>query len=359
MVATQTKIAITQPKLAARFRKKADTLASKVESKLAPRDMGTWRKFGQAMSAREDGLRMLCLQTVLTHLADGLEAGVLEFPLSTLSKPQQIEDLLSIASRLDLDSETIRRRDLQCKSQWTSEAVTADCDRPDSMIGELYSELKLAEPSEMLALVQRLQGIIEDSNCIDWDAEELLRLRGEVRLQKISGFVPTPPDLADELIDWLCLEDGDRLCDPAAGDGAILEQVRLRYPHLKQVQCCEVNADLSRILRLAGFELESRDYFEWNPTPEKRPTKIAANPPFEQLEEIDFLYKMWRDLAPGGRLATIMSNSYTFSSKRKAREFREWLTTVPVILEQENDRNAFKPSGCNIATRMLVLQKPV
>ena len=69
--------------------------------------------------------------------------------------------------------------------------------------------------------------VVEDSNCIDWDAEELLRLRGEVRLQKIPGFVPTPSDLADELIDWLCLEDGDRVLDPAAGDGAILGQVRL------------------------------------------------------------------------------------------------------------------------------------
>ncbi|MEM9137810.1 MAG: hypothetical protein AAGB01_10740, partial [Cyanobacteria bacterium P01_F01_bin.42] len=253
MVATQTKITTTQQKLAARFRKKADALATKIGQKLAPRDMGTRRKFGQAMSAREDGRKILCLQTVLTHLADAWEADTLDYPLTMLTKPSQVEDLVSIASRLDLDAETIRRRDLQCKSQWTSEAVAADCDRPDSMIGELYAELKLAEPIEMVALVQQLHRIIEDSNCIDWDAEELLRLRGEVRLQKIPGFVPTPSDLADELLSWLCLEDGDCLCDPAAGDGAILEQVRLQYPHLKRIQCCEINADLNRILLYSDF----------------------------------------------------------------------------------------------------------
>ena len=76
MVATQTKIATTQQKLAARFRKKADALATKIGQKLAPRDMGTRRKFSQAMSTREDGRKTLCLQTVLIHLADGLEAGV-------------------------------------------------------------------------------------------------------------------------------------------------------------------------------------------------------------------------------------------------------------------------------------------
>jgi hypothetical protein len=302
---------------------------------------------------------MLQTQAVLTTLADQLEEDSLDYPLASLAKPKQVEALVSIASRFELSPETIRQRDLQCCAQWTSEEIAAECIRPESTLGELYLDLSLAAPSEMVDLVRRLHQTIEDSDCINWDREELIRLRGEVHLQKIPGFVPTPPELADELIDWLDLENDDILLDPAAGDGAILERAELSHPTFTGFKCCEINADLNRILELLGFNPKCRDYFEWEPSNDQRPNKIVANPPFEGMEDIDFVHKMYRDLAPGGLLATIMSASYSFSAKKKAKEFREWLGTVPKVLcERENDRDAFKPSGCNILSRMLVLQKP-
>lgn len=355
---TQDKIAAARAKKATTFRTKATTLATKAEDKLRDRDMGTRRKYNQALAARRDGHQLLRLGTVLSFLADGLEADTLDYPLSTLCKVPQVDYAVSVATRFGLDEAAITQRDMKGRSLWTTTEIAAECDKPDSTIGELYGDLALANPSEMVALIQQLHHIIEGSGCIDWDAEELLRRRAEVRFQKIPGFIPTPPDLVDELLGWLELKESDRLLEPAAGDGAILERVRLRFPNL-QLYCCEINSDLSRILRLAGFEPECRDYFDWEPREGQRPNKIAANPPFEGLEDADFVYRMYEHLAPGGRIATITSNSWSFSSRRKANEFREWMGSVPrVLLDKENDRNAFKPSGCNISTRLLVLEKP-
>ncbi|NEQ48247.1 MAG: hypothetical protein F6K00_33820 [Leptolyngbya sp. SIOISBB] len=272
---TQDKIAATQQKRAATFRKKALSLGTKAEDKLGDRDMGTQRKFAQAMSTRRDGLAMLRLQAVLDHLAGGLEANALEHPLTTLTKPAQVEDLVSVAARFELDRATIEQRALQCEAQWSVQEVAAECNRPESTIGELYSALALATPNEMVALVRQLHDIIENSGCINWDAEELLRLRGEVRLRKIPGFVPTPPDLVDELRYHLNLQLSDRILDPAAGDGAILGRVREFFPDIP-LHCCEINSDLNRILRLAGFEPECRDYFEWEPREGQRPNNVSS-----------------------------------------------------------------------------------
>jgi len=355
---TQDRITAARTKKATTFRTKATSLVKKAEDKLRDRDMGTRRKLAQAMAARRDGYQMVRLGTVLSYLADGLEADTLDYPLSKLCKVSQVEDAISFAAKFNLSETEAKQRDLGNCVIWATGDIEAECAEPNSTIGELYGDLALANPNEMVALIEQLHRIIEDSGCIDWDAEELRRRRAEVRMQKIPGFVPTPAPLADELLGWLELKEGDRLLEPAAGDGAILERVRLRFPNL-QLHCCEINSDLNRILRLAGFEPECRDYFDWEPNEDARPNKIAANPPFEGLEDADFVYRMYEHLAPGGRIATITSNSWTFSSRKKANEFREWMGAVPrVLLDKENDRDAFKPSGCNILTRLLVLQKP-
>lgn len=358
-VSTQDKIQAARTKKATAFRKKATTLAPKAEAKLGDRDMGTWRKFNQAMAARRDGYQMLRLGTVLSFLAEGLDADSLDYPLSTLCKVAQVEDAIGVAAKFGLDEAAIKQRDMERSSLWTATEITAECDKPDSTIGELYGDLALANPDEMLALIQRLHDIIEGSGCINWDAEELLRLRAEVRMQKIPGFVRTPAPLADELLGWLALEEGDLFCEPAAGDGAILERLRVLYPHVDQIRCCEINYSLSQILRLSGFEPICRDYFDWQPTGGDRPNKIGANPPFEGMEDVDFVLKMWDDLARGGRMAVITSNSWSFNSKTKAKNFRTWLENVPQVLcNKENAPDAFKPSGYNIQTRLLVLEKP-
>lgn len=355
---TQDKIAVARTKKATAFRKKATSLGAKAGDKLRDRDMGTRRKLAQALTARREGHQMVQLKTALSYLAEGLDADSLDYPLSALGKVSQVDDAVSVAARYGLDEAAIAQRGMEGRSLWDVQGIAAECSKPESSIGMLYGELGLTAPTEMVALIHRLHDIIEGSGCIDWNAEELLRLRAEVRLKKIPGFIPTPPALVDELLHYLNLQVGDRLLEPAAGDGVILERVREFFPDMP-LHCCEINLDLNRILQLAGFEPECRDYFDWEPSEGQRPNKIAANPPFEGLEDADFIYRMWEHLAPGGRLATITSNSWSFSSRKKANEFRRWMGSVPrVLLDKENDRNAFKPSGCNILTRLLVLEKP-
>lgn len=186
-------------------------------------------------------------------------------------------------------------------------------------------------------------------------------------LWNIAGFVPTPAPLADELLDWLDLEPGDRLVDPQAGSGAILDRARERGIDTLTTQAIEVAPKLREMLELKGYELIGSDCTDWHPAPEERPNKIAMNPPFENMQDADLIVAMYSRLAPGGILAAITSASPHFQSTHKAIAFRNWLDgevesavlddAPPTVLYcEQNAPDAFKPR--NIQTYTIVLRKP-
>lgn len=65
---------------------------------------------------------------------------------------------------------------------------------------------------------------------------------------------------------------------------------------------------------------------------------------------------MFRCLKSGGRIVTIMSKHWNTSTNKKETEFREWLDTQNHFIE-DVDAGAFKESGTNIATQIVVINK--
>lgn len=117
----------------------------------------------------------------------------------------------------------------------------------------------------------------------------------------------TPPTLRAQMLDVLCVGNGDRLLEPSAGLGDILEDVLARTLYLDRALVLEINPTLAQhcVRRFESRDVEVvnadflGDYFgEFS--------KIAMNPPFEKREAVAHVEHAMNHLAPGGRLVLVI-----------------------------------------------------
>lgn len=94
------------------------------------------------------------------------------------------------------------------------------------------------------------------------------------------------------------------------------------------------------------------------PRPERGYHVIIANPPFAKGQDIEHFNRMYQMLAPGGRMAVIMSTGWRTSSDPEAKAFRDGLNYYfhEVV---ELPRGSFKAAGTNIDTCLVILDKPL
>ncbi len=169
----------------------------------------------------------------------------------------------------------------------------------------------------------------------------------------IPGFYPTPPDLAERMIERLSAPTGARILEPSAGNGHIAESAR--RAGLK-TYCIEQQYTLFKILERKGFIGECRDFLEWHPA--ERWPYIAMNPPFERGQDIDHvLHAFGHCLESGGTLTAIMSAGTFYRSDKKAVAFREWLATLDTDRE-DLPPGTFKQSGTNVSSVWITIKKP-
>lgn len=87
-------------------------------------------------------------------------------------------------------------------------------------------------------------------------------------------------------------------------------------------------------------------------------SKIIANPPFSNNQDIDHVRMMYVLLKKGGTLASITSAHWELSNEKKCTDFREWLSSVQgEVLEIQ--QGEFKSSGTSIETRVIIIRKNV
>jgi hypothetical protein len=358
------------PKLQKRvgqFRDMADRLQATIDGKLAPRLENTRKRIEEAQSQRQDAYRLQKVQAILRGLADQIEAQTIEHPLTEISSKKQIEDLIGWVERFEMTSEEAMNRSA-FNQGWTVEEIIRTYGATEADIhqgcADLAKKMKLS-PDDMVKLVRALKEIANGGTQIDHKTDRLRVLTAMALTKRIPGYVPTPRPLGEELIGYLDIEPGDIVADPSGGSGALLEVIRDRHPDANLVTL-EYNDELRELLELKGFEVLGKDCLEWKPTGDKRPKKIAVNPPFEGMADVDHVMTLFDDvLAPGGTLAAIMSAAPFFQSAIKAKRFRAWLEgsdefdNPPTCLYQKkNAPDAFKPSGTGVQTHIVVLKKP-
>lgn len=136
----------------------------------------------------------------------------------------------------------------------------------------------------------------------------------------IPGFFPTPPDLADEIVQRLDVPAGQLVMEPSAGNGALCDAIARAggVPF-----GWEINPTLAAI---AGkkYAIECDDFLEQEPQADGV-EYIAMNPPFENGQAVDHIRHAFDWLRPGGKLVAIGPASLLFRSDSHHTEFREWV----------------------------------
>lgn len=176
--------------------------------------------------------------------------------------------------------------------------------------------------------------------------------------RKKTQFFWTPKAVLDIIEQYIFIARGERMLEPSAGRGAIASYFRDLAPNYEwQLDCCEMDPENREILQDKGFNLVGSDFMEM-PRPERGYHIIVANPPFSNGQDIQHFNRMYSMLAPGGRMAVIMSTGWKASEKPEAVELREWLN---YFFHEVVDlpRGSFREAGTNIDTCLVILDKPL
>lgn len=202
-----------------------------------------------------------------------------------------------------------------------------------------------------------LRALYDSTDCPETGATVALRLEREAMLMRIPGFFPTPPDIAEQLMEFAGLGEVKTVLEPSAGSGCLIDMVRQQHPGIV-IYYCEINCFLLEILR-AKYEKSGevhfigRDCFDLDPVIfQPRFDAIVLNPPFERGDDAAHVLHACKFLAPGGILAAIVSDGVFARKDKKATAFRDFLRDstadiagLPV--------DAFKPSGTGVRCRMV------
>jgi predicted RNA methylase len=174
-------------------------------------------------------------------------------------------------------------------------------------------------------------------------------------LKKEFQFFETPETLANQLVYLADVQQHDTILEPSAGRGAIIWAINKVCG--VQVDCYELMPENVELLKKTDlcFNFLGNDFFN---NTGKTYSKIIANPPFTNNQDIIHLQEMYKYLRRGGRLVCITSASWVNGNQNKQINFRQWLEDVNAeILDIES--GTFKESGTTVGGKIVVINKPL
>lgn len=165
----------------------------------------------------------------------------------------------------------------------------------------------------------------------------------------VSAFqlFQTPAALASSLVSLLGLTGGERILEPSAGLGRILDALAPYSP--AEVVAVEMAPQLCAQLyrqERAGVVLRQRDFLTCKPEELGQFDAVAMNPPFQMRSDIAHVEHALRFLRSGGRLAGICMDT-----GHRTTALRERCKTWEPIAA-----GAFRAEGTNVPTVMFTIQ---
>lgn len=199
---------------------------------------------------------------------------------------------------------------------------------------------------------RKLQGhvFLEDPT----DLFETVIVTGEITdKKKLFQFYETPLEVVDRMIELADLEAGMTILEPSAGKGAIIK----RLPKSCKVIAVELNKEMAdKIATMKNVSsVEQNDFLKCNKN-FTRVNRVIMNPPFTRQQDIDHVIHAFNMLKNDGKLVSVMSMSFTFSSTKKAQAFRDFMQSNDSGYEVLSE-GSFKTSGTMIRTTLVWLKK--
>jgi 16S rRNA G1207 methylase RsmC len=122
-----------------------------------------------------------------------------------------------------------------------------------------------------------------------------------------------------------------------------------------RLTCCEFNYTLRKLLKAQKFRLTKvSDFLDLELF--GRFDAVVMNPPFEKGQDIEHAVHAFRHLKPGGRLASVVSESAHFNTSVKHSGFRDWLESEGGYFI-DLPAGAFKESGTGVKARLIYVEK--
>lgn len=173
-------------------------------------------------------------------------------------------------------------------------------------------------------------------------------LRAGVKVVSAPQLFPTPAELAERVAELADIRPGQRVLEPSAGTGNLIEAVRRREPGA-HVEAVEINMALANALasRCKGVPVMPGDFLEKSEFElGGKFDRIVMNPPFVNGADIKHIQHALKFLKPGGRLVAICANG---PRQREALQ--------PLAMEWEDlPRDTFKEAGTGVSTALLIVQ---
>lgn len=190
--------------------------------------------------------------------------------------------------------------------------------------------------------------------------ERLAQIQGgeKINLKKEFQFFATPAKLADLLVGMADIREGNRILEPSAGQGAIIEAIIRSGYKLTDIDAVELMPDNIKILREKRVDVFEGDFLQIAKYKDfiSEFDRVIANPPFTKNQDIDHVRAMYDCLKKGGRLVSIMSNHWKTSDNKKETDFRTWITSLNTEIHNL-PFGTFKESGTNVAACIVVIDK--
>lgn len=181
-------------------------------------------------------------------------------------------------------------------------------------------------------------------------------------IKKEYQFFPTPDAIADDLVSIANIYEDDIILEPSAGQGAIIKAIRrfgIKAP-IFYVEKMEQNVHvLEEYINKTGqktFRMNTKDQDFLN-LDNKEPafTKIIANPPFANNQDVDHVRHMYSMLKPNGRLVSIVFDNWQTADNKK-KQFIQWLEDLNAEII-DLPAGTFKESGTSVPTKIVVINK--
>lgn len=306
---------------AAKFRELADDLQPKIDDARRPMTQNpTPKRNAQYQDRLHDGRNLSRTQAALRALADAHDAGTVPAELAHLRSKNEIAPL--VRKRLESPGYYSRREsDDYADTTPAGRALQAMIDaRPQAQQESRQTKIEQAE--------------------------------AQIRLANIPGYFPTPAPLVKMMLEVAEIGPEMRILEPSAGHGAIADAVKAAG-FGSMLMLCEVNSQLRELLNLKGYSAIMRDCLEDVRADYHR---ILMNPPFENKQDMQHIRAMYEHLTDDGVLVAVLSPHFEFAQDRTSEEFRAWLDAVGANW-MEIPAGAFKQSGTQVATRLMIIDK--
>jgi hypothetical protein len=242
------------------------------------------------------------------------------------------------------------------------EAAFCDGNKITLNSGELERELYLEVDAVLSRLGGKWKGGKTRAHLFDYDVSldfaDILETQ-EMPPDNPLDYYPTSESLAKEMVTSLRQTNPLWICDPSAGEGVLLRELKLRYPNANY-HAIELDPRRARRLKAQGWTTFNSDFLALKPGDDLWFYNVMLmNPPFNvdgnALTYIDHINHAWACLPPGGELRSIACRNYKDRTEDKAKAFRKLLLRYGDAVDLDED--AFEHCKIKTPTSLIRLVK--